>query len=190
MTKNAASRAVETSFTHRLLATFVEVSGRPTRFGAFRQFPIRPDTAAQSVAASSPALPTLPHNAHPPMWRVMTAFRPKWCFNVLTAFGQNLCFGFWPCWLSPPPDSAGPPQISHYFFPFPPPIFALGVFSLNFGGVFEGQDPQMCTFGLSGCRVKPRRVSGRKFWASHRSGPTFPPPSLSRPTLPHNIGQM
>ena len=33
---------------------------------------------------------------------------------------------------------------------------SLGVFSLNFGGVFEGWDPQMCTFGLSGCRVKPR----------------------------------
>ena len=31
------------------------------------------------------------------------------------------------------------------------------VFSWNFGGVFEGRDPQMCTFGLSGCRVKPRR---------------------------------
>ena len=26
---------------------------------------------------------------------------------------------------------------------------SLGVFSLNFGGVFEGRDPQMCTFGLS-----------------------------------------
>ena len=28
---------------------------------------------------------------------------------------------------------------------------------VEFGGVFEGVDPQMCTFGLSGCRVKPRR---------------------------------
>ena len=40
---------------------------------------------------------------------------------------------------------------------------SLGVFSLNFGGVFEGRDPQMCTFGLSGCRVKPRRP--------HQTGP-------------------
>ena len=35
--------------------------------------------------------------------------------------------------------------------------FSLGVFSWNFGGVFEGPSPKMCTFGLSGCRVKPRR---------------------------------
>ena len=27
--------------------------------------------------------------------------------------------------------------------------------------VFEGRDPQLCTFGLSGCRVKPRRLRGR-----------------------------
>ena len=25
-------------------------------------------------------------------------------------------------------------------------------------GVFEGRNPEMCTFGLSGCRVKPRRL--------------------------------
>ena len=65
---------------------------------------------------------------------------------------------------TPTPDrpSAGPPKILLFFFlpllpqfSFFPPL--LGVFSLNFGGVFEGLDPQMCTFGLSGCRVKPRR---------------------------------
>ena len=39
---------------------------------------------------------------------------------------------------------------------------SLGVFSLNFG-VFEDRDPQMCTFGLSGCRVEPRRP--------HQTGP-------------------
>ena len=27
----------------------------------------------------------------------VTAFGPKWCFHVLTAFGQNLCLVFWPC---------------------------------------------------------------------------------------------
>ena len=31
---------------------------------------------------------------------------------------------------------------------------------LNFGGVFEGLGPAMCTFGLSGCRVEPRRLPG------------------------------
>ena len=39
---------------------------------------------------------------------------------------------------------------------------SLEVFSWNFGGVFERRDPQMCTFGLSGCRVKPRRLRGRR----------------------------
>ena len=38
------------------------------------------------------------------------------------------------------------------FFALSRSIFALfclslGVFSLNFGGVLEGRDPQMCTFG-------------------------------------------
>ena len=40
---------------------------------------------------------------------------------------------------------------------------SLGVFSLNIGGVFEDRGAQMCTFGLSGCRVKPRRP--------HQTGP-------------------
>ena len=43
----------------------------------------------------------------------------------------------------PPPDPSAPPTISLF-------VLSLGVFSLNFGGVFEGRDPQMCTFGLSG----------------------------------------
>ena len=37
------------------------------------------------------------------------------------------------------------------------------VFSLNFGGVFEDRNAQMCTFGLSGCRVESR-------WP-HQTGP-------------------
>ena len=39
---------------------------------------------------------------------------------------------------------------------------SLGVFSLNSGGVFEFRDPQMCTFGLCDCRVKPWRLRGRR----------------------------
>ena len=65
------------------------------------------------------------------------------------------------------PPSAGPPKISLFFFPFPPPFrsfcVSLGVFSLNFGGVFEGRHPEMCTFGLSGFGVNPRRP--------HQTGP-------------------
>ena len=60
------------------------------------------------------------------------------------------------------PPSAEPPKISLFFFPLPPPFrsfsVSLGVFSLNFGGVFEAPGPQMCTFGLLSCRVKPRRL--------------------------------
>ena len=48
-------------------------------------------------------------------------------------------------------------------------LFSLSCwsFSLNFGGVFEDRDPQRCTFGLSGCRVKtpaapPDRAAGAR----------------------------
>ena len=51
------------------------------------------------------------------------------------------------------PPFPGPPKFSLFFSlsrrkirSFLP---SLGVFSLNFGGVFESLDPQMCTFGLS-----------------------------------------
>ena len=46
-------------------------------------------------------------------------------------------------------------------------LVSLGVFLLNFGGVCESGDPQLCTFGLSGCRVKPLRLWGAG--ASHDS---------------------
>ena len=65
------------------------------------------------------------------------------------------------------------------FFPLPPPFssFCLslwGSVSLNFGGVFEGRDPEMCTLGLQGCRVEPRRLR-----ASHDS-------PRSDPSIVHN----
>ena len=96
---------------------------------------------------------------------------------------KNCCGGglsrlllVWPL-LGPPssgPPSARPP------FPWTAQNFALcfhslrrkfsfflllsgGVFSWNFGGVFEGRRVQMCTFGLSGCCVEPRRP--------HQTGP-------------------
>ena len=64
------------------------------------------------------------------------------------------------------PPSPGPPKISRFFslsrrkirFFLP----SLGVFSWNFGGVFEGWETKMCTFRFSGCRVKPRRFRGRR----------------------------
>ena len=71
---------------------------------------------------------------------------------------------------APPLDrlSAGPPKISLFFSvsrrKFHSFFSLWGVFSLNFGGVFEGRGPEMCMFGLSGCRVKPRRLRGRRFF--------------------------
>ena len=63
----------------------------------------------------------------------------------------------------PPPDPLRrTAQNFALFFPSPATIFILSslsweVFSLNFGGIFEGRDSEMCTFGFSCCRVKPRR---------------------------------
>ena len=61
----------------------------------------------------------------------------------------------------------GRPKISRFFF-FPLPLHvrsfcvSLGVFSLNFGGIWKHRGRQMCTFGLSGCRVNPPRLWGRQ----------------------------
>ena len=68
-----------------------------------------------------------------------------------------------------PPTSAGAPPLERpkfrSFFLSPRQqfhsFFSLCVFSLNFG-VFEGRDPKMCTFGLSGCRVKTAAALGRR----------------------------
>ena len=38
--------------------------------------------------------------------------------------------------------------------------FAWGP-NVEFGGCLEGRDPEMCTFGFSGCRVKPRRLRSK-----------------------------
>ena len=126
--------------------------------------------------------------------------RQNQCFKVSTAFGQttfgqNWCVWCVLCWVSPivcvvcskflvgvfkifhPPDgpSAGPPKISlffsllrhnyHSFFPL------LGVLSWNFGGVFEGRDPEM------GPTLQGPIFPG---W-SHRSGTDPPEPHPSKP---------
>ena len=60
------------------------------------------------------------------------------------------------------PPLPGPPKISP-FFPLSRPHFrsfslSLGVCSVEFWWCLKRQDPQMFTFGLSGCRVKPQRL--------------------------------
>ena len=76
------------------------------------------------------------------------------------------------------PRRVGGPKISRFF------SFSRRKFHSFFFGVFEGRSPKMCTFGLSGCRVKPwktpretqkeRNGGGRgkktKFWAVRRRG--------------------
>ena len=69
---------------------------------------------------------------------------------------------------SPPDPLHRTAQNFALFLPSPATVFILFSLScwsssLNFGGVFEDRDPQMCTFGLSGYRVKPRRP--------HQTGP-------------------
>ena len=107
-----------------------------------------------------------------------------------------MCVGF-KVWFGPPSldrPSPGPPKISLFFSlsrhkirSFLP---SLGVFSLNFGGVFEGRDPQMCTFGLSGCRVEPRRphqtgppVPALQTGRREKKARNFGPPTLRAPTF-------
>ena len=60
----------------------------------------------------------------------------------------------------PPPPDPPPPDCPKFrsFFPFPSIFILFFPLFLSFSwNVFEDRDPQMCTFGLSGCRVKPRR---------------------------------
>ena len=122
-----------------------------------------------------------------------------WCCVVVLC-GCGSCW-WCGCWFGPP--YVGATSISFFFSLLLPPPFrsfslSLGVFSLNFGCFFEGRDPKMCTFGLSGCRVKPlspppslprerrkrrEREKSAKFWAAHPSGhpnsgplPFWPPP--------------
>ena len=58
-------------------------------------------------------------------------------------------------------------------FPVPPPFrsFSPSVFSLNFCGFCEDQDPQMCTYGLSGCRVNLRRPQSRRGFTRQPESP-------------------
>ena len=104
-----------------------------------------------------------------------------WCLLVLVGACWCCCLCVWSVCsrflgLSPGPPSARPPfpwTAQNFALSFLSPagnffLLSLGVFSLNFGGVFEDQGAQMCTFGLSGCSVKPRRPHpDRAAGASH-----------------------
>ena len=68
-----------------------------------------------------------------------------------------------------------------FFPPSPATIFthSLEVFSWNFGCVFETLDPQMCTFGLLGCRVKPRPRERKRAKMGEENEISGPPPHPS-----------
>ena len=107
--------------------------------------------------------------------------------GVVCGCGSCWWCGHWfgpPCAgpLSPRPPSAGPlPADPSSTRPPLRPKFrvslslSLCVFSLNSGGFCEDRDPQMCTFGLSGCGVKPQLRGRRGFTRypenSKRTGP-------------------
>ena len=63
--------------------------------------------------------------------------------------------------------SLGGPKISLFFSPLPPQFLffspSLLVLFVEFWWCLKRRGPEMCTFGLSGCRVKPRRP--------HQTGP-------------------
>ena len=74
------------------------------------------------------------------------------------------------CWFSPPyadpppldPSSAGPPRISLFFFTLLLHFRSCssGCLLVEFWWCLKRRGTQMCTFGLSGCHVKPRRLLG------------------------------
>ena len=66
------------------------------------------------------------------------------------------------------PKGGGGGEISRFFFPRPP-LFSfflplLGVVSWNIGGVIEGRDPQMCTFGVLGLSCERNLAAGSRFF--------------------------
>ena len=74
-------------------------------------------------------------------------------------------------WTALPPDR---PKFRSF-------LPSLGVFSLNFGGVLEGRNHEMCTFGLSDCRVKPRRPHQTRPPGLAHDSPRTPNVHISRP---------
>ena len=83
--------------------------------------------------------------------------------------------GWGPEGWEPKPGKGGARRVGgRAFFFLLPPQFSffvlLGVLSWNFGGAFEGRDPLMCTSGLSGCRVEPRRPQARRGFTRQPAG--------------------
>ena len=75
------------------------------------------------------------------------------------------------------------PHPSAPSLPTPSPQFSfflpsLGSLLVVFWWCLKRKDPQMCTFGLSGCRVKPRQLWGRRGFTRQAESPNV---HISRP---------
>ena len=130
-----------------------------------------------------------------------------WCVVVVWCVGAVCVQDFRRCVQDlcappPPPDPLSPTPFRRtaqnfaLFFPLPPQFSLflplLWVVSWNFGGVMEGRDPQMCTFGVPSPenstkpppREEERMKKGKKrnFGPPHPSGPH---PSGAPPFQPH-----
>ena len=87
------------------------------------------------------------------------------------------------CWFGPSPPDAGPllllrrtAQNFARCFPLPPQFrsFSLsGCLLVEFWWCFRRPGPQICTFGLSGCRVKHWRLRGRRLHTTAQELQTF-----------------
>ena len=142
----------------------------------------------------------------PPLWCGCVV--KVWCCVVVWCVGA-VCSKF--SWVrpkfgrspdSPPPDpspdstssagpsstgppSAGPPKISLFFSLSRHNFHSFFLSWGSFRGILvvvEGRDPQKCMFGLSGCRVKPRRLWGRPGSTRQLQTCTFVRPGASNTT--------
>ena len=107
-------------------------------------------------------------------WCLLVCVGVCWCVLVCVCGLCGLCV-WWVCvwWvcsrflgLFPGPPSGQPSSwTAQNFALFSLSRHKIHSFLPSLGGssrwIFVVQDPQMCTFGLSGCRVKPRRLRGQ-----------------------------
>ena len=91
---------------------------------------------------------------------------------------------FWPFLANAKvgPRRVGRPEFRVFFF------LSWGPF-VEFWWCLKRQDPQMCTFGLSGCRVKPRAVRRRGIPAERPRPTKILNTAPHRHTTPHNTTQ-
>ena len=106
-----------------------------------------------------------------------------------------MCGGVFKIFGASPPDPLRrTAQIFALFFPSPATVYSFSLscwsFSLNFGGVFEGRNPKMCTFGVLGLSCEtPAAPPDRAAGGSHTTARelqtcTFQGPGASNTKIP------